>query len=192
MILNMTYIQSSIPDASTICRLLESTIEGKSNEPSFHLIEHSKVLQIATKLAENNAEQWRAEDAARNPNRTDAEVGRLKRTIDRLNERRVELINDLHDSFVEELRRTLRDKVEVAFVSPADLIDRISILCLRVCSLKGQIACGQSNLETRGLLNASVEDLTHEEAHLGWLLQSLNRGILKLRARRIAKIYQRK
>ena len=95
------------------------------------------------------------------------------------------------DSFVEELRRTLRDKVEVAFVSPADLIDRISILCLRVCSLKVQIACGQSNLETRGLLNASVEDLTHEEAHLGWLLQSLNRGILKLRARRIAKIYQR-
>jgi hypothetical protein len=77
-----------------------------------------------------NFELWHEEDKARAPEAPDAEIARVKRAIDVLNQRR----NDL----VEKMDLWLIDKLEQNDVSPLHsetpglMVDRLSILALKI------------------------------------------------------------
>ena len=74
---------------------------------------------------------WHEEDRARDPRATDAEVASVKRTIDRINQRR----NDLTEAIDERLFENMPPQNSDAPLSsetPGMMLDRMSILALKI------------------------------------------------------------
>jgi hypothetical protein len=81
-----------------------------------------------------NFELWHTEDAARAPGATDADLARVKRWIDEINQRRNDL-SELIDSFlIENLapRALPNPEAPLHSESPGLMIDRLSILALKI------------------------------------------------------------
>jgi hypothetical protein len=81
-------------------------------------------------LHANNLAQWRLEDAARNPDATDAVVASAKRSIDRLNLTRHDFVEQV-DSFID-ADIAQRPGAPPATESPGMALDRLSVLIIRL------------------------------------------------------------
>lgn len=81
-----------------------------------------------------NFELWHIEDEARTPGATDAEIAGVKRRIDRTNQRRNDLAEELDRILLDWLReRGLpRSEAPLNSESPGLIIDRLSILALKI------------------------------------------------------------
>jgi hypothetical protein len=115
---------------------------------------HAKVLMpaesygqfIDTVIAQHlaNFELWHTEDEARAPRASDSDIAEVKRAIDRINQRR----NDLAELCDVLLLETLRDaqlpspEAELHSESPGLMIDRLSILALKIYHTHEEIARG--------------------------------------------------
>jgi flagellar motility protein MotE (MotC chaperone) len=78
---------------------------------------------------------WHQEDIARNPEASDAETAEAKRTIDRLSQKRTCLIEKLDDCLVSQLEAwgaRPRPGAKLNTETPGSVIDRLSILALRI------------------------------------------------------------
>ena len=103
-------------------------------EPTAQESSVSDWLALVARQHHANIELWHIEDEARTPGATDAELAGVKRRVDRTNQRR----NDL----AEELDRKLLDWLEPRNLpnlaaplhseSPGLMIDRLSILALKI------------------------------------------------------------
>jgi len=83
--------------------------------------------------------QWHIEDEIRRPDLPLEEIVRLKRMIDKLNQKRTDLV-ELIDDFIQELLTHVvpREDAKLNSESPAWLIDRMSILELKIWHMKEQ------------------------------------------------------
>jgi hypothetical protein len=88
-----------------------------------------------------NFELWHAEDAARSPKATDQDIARVKRLIDSTNQRRNDLTEQCDRLLLDFLnRRNLpADGAELHSESPGLILDRLSILSLKVFHTREQI-----------------------------------------------------
>ncbi|MBT9329999.1 DUF4254 domain-containing protein [Paracidobacterium acidisoli] len=95
---------------------------------------------IAQHLA--NFELWHTEDRARTPGATDHEIAEVKRSIDRINQRRNDLAEACDTLLLAELAtRGLPDPgAELHSESPGLIIDRLSILALKIWHTQEEIA----------------------------------------------------
>ncbi|TWU27210.1 hypothetical protein Pla52o_10740 [Novipirellula galeiformis] len=78
---------------------------------------------------------WHEEDKARNPAATDVEIAGVKRAIDGLNQRRNDLIEDVDDAISELIRAsgiTVASDAAINTETPGSVIDRLSIMSLRI------------------------------------------------------------
>jgi hypothetical protein len=88
-----------------------------------------------------NFELWHAEDSARTPGATDQELARIKRFIDKANQRR----NDLTEQYDLLLLEYLHQQglpaagAELHSESPGLMLDRLSILSLKVFHTRDEI-----------------------------------------------------
>ncbi len=89
---------------------------------------------LALELARRNYLLWHEEDKARRRDVSDAVIAAVKRAIDRLNQQRNDLIEQLDEEILAELAKSLPDNVNDAFNSetPGSIVDRISILTLKI------------------------------------------------------------
>jgi len=92
-------------------------------------------------LLRYNYELWHQEDIARDPKATDTEIARVKRNIDKLNQKR----NDMIEKVDEKISDILSDKnIEVNkdatmnSETPGSIIDRLSINMLKIYHMKEQ------------------------------------------------------
>lgn len=84
---------------------------------------------------------WHEEDIARSPDSVDARIAAVKRNIDRYNQCRNNWIERLDDELISALnRRKLRTPPDARWntESPGSVIDRLSILSLRIYHMKEQ------------------------------------------------------
>jgi cell division protein FtsB len=100
-------------------------------------------LHVVCLQHEQNFRLWHEEDIARSPDVTDTEIARVKRAIDKLNQRRNDLIEQLDDCLLAELA----DEGVPAWAgarlnteTPGSAIDRLSILALRLYHMQEQAA----------------------------------------------------
>ena len=89
-----------------------------------------------------NYQLWHEEDIARSPDVSDAEIARVKRSIDRFNQQRndwIEKVDDEITSMVESSGIVVADDTPMNTETPGCTIDRLSILALRIYHLKEQL-----------------------------------------------------
>jgi hypothetical protein len=136
-------------------------------------------LNIVCRQHQQNFKLWHQEDIARSPDVSDADLARVKRSIDKLNQQRNDLIELLDDSIIQQLT-LLGVQAQPSAVlnteTPGSVIDKLSILSLRIYHMEEQafrsdasqdhIAKAKSRLEIlyeqhRDLCN-SLQDLLHD------------------------------
>ena len=86
---------------------------------------------------------WHEEDVARSPNVSDREIAAVKRAIDRLNQQRNDHIEKLDDDLIGQLaeeRITPQAKAPINSETPGSVIDRLSIMALRMYHMREQTA----------------------------------------------------
>jgi hypothetical protein len=161
----------------------QSTVHG--HDPSTLAPQPSSTFdQLILDQHQANFDLWHREDDARDPDATDATIVQVKRDIDRLNQRR----NDL----AEQIDRTLlalapdHPTAPLNSESPGLIIDRLSILALKIFHTREQLH--RSTDEHRLRNNDRLLVLNEQRADLSACLADLWKDILA--GRRRFKLYQ--
>jgi hypothetical protein len=128
-------------DVHAILNLHETTVaqwhEGEIDNP------YEGFLNVVCQQHEQNFRLWHEEDIARSPEVTDAVMAHVKRAIDKLNQRRNDLIERLDDCLLADLASTGVPPWSGARLNtetPGSTIDRLSILSLRLYHMEEQAA----------------------------------------------------
>jgi Protein of unknown function (DUF4254) len=142
-----------------------------------------------------NFELWHVEDSARAPEATDQDLARIKRCIDRTNQRRNDLTEQcdliLQDYLVQQ--RLLAPDAELHSESPGLMIDRLSILALKLFHTREEMDRADAppghrerNRERLLILEEQRNDLA---ASLDRLWHRLLRGERRFKVYRQLKMY---
>ena len=98
-------------------------------------------LAVVKEQHRRNFELWHEEDKARAPDATDAQLAAVKRSIDRLNQQRNDLIEELDECIhggLQSLRRCATKGAPWNSETPGSIVDRLSILSLKVFHMEEQ------------------------------------------------------
>jgi Protein of unknown function (DUF4254) len=147
---------------------------------------------LITAQHRENFDLWHEEDKARDPHATDADIAQVKRAIDRLNQRR----NDLVEKIDQWLLANLPPQNPAAPLNsetPGLIIDRLSILALRIYHTRIE-AHRESATEAHRLRNASRLTLLEEQRDdlagcLDALLDAVRSGSRRFKLYRQMKMY---
>lgn len=145
---------------------------------------------------EQNFRLWHREDVARSPDVADAELAEVKRSIDRLNQHRNDLIERLDDLLIAELSAAGAAPAAGAPLNtetPGSAIDRLSILALRIYHMEEQAARADAGEAHRAKARARL-DILHDQHRdladsLQQLLADLFAGRKRLKVYRQFKMY---
>jgi hypothetical protein len=99
-------------------------------------------LSLVCRQCSFNYLLWHEEDIARSPDVSDAEIARVKRNIDRYNQQRNDAIEQLDDWITDQLAALQivpQPNARQASETAGSVIDRLSILALRIYHLQEQV-----------------------------------------------------
>lgn len=145
---------------------------------------------------QQNFRLWHQEDIARSPDVNDSDLADVKRNIDKLNQKRNDLIEHVDDYLIHELTaiklvpwKSARLNTE----TPGSVIDKLSILALRIFHMEEQVFRTDATEEHRAKVKAKLEIL-HEQHHdmsnsLRELLDDIFAGRKRLKIYRQFKMY---
>lgn len=138
--------------------------------------------------------QWHYEDIIRDPNIDPVAGMELKRKIDKSNQHRTDLVEKVDDFYIELFKHAKRDtSALINTESPAWVIDRLSILCLKIYHMQEQVdrkevtenhkkQCAQKLM----ILKEQESDLT---SSFNQLLEDFETGKKKIKVYRQMKMY---
>jgi hypothetical protein len=96
---------------------------------------------VVCRQHQQNFKLWHQEDIARSPDVSDGDLAQVKRTIDKLNQQRNDLIEQLDDCLIRQLNELGVKAGQDAVLNtetPGSAIDRLSILALRIYHMEEQ------------------------------------------------------
>lgn len=157
---------------------------------------HKGFLLLVCRQHQQNYRLWHEEDIARSPHVRDAELAQVKRNIDKLNQQRNDLIEQLDDYLLRELETAaieLQPDARLNTETPGSVIDRLSILALRIYHMGEQAgrtdASEQHRAKARARLEILDEQLADLSASLDELLDDVFSGRRRLKVYRQFKMY---
>ncbi len=181
-------------DVHAVTELHQLTVrrwhEGEIDNP------YDDFLHLVCEQHQRNYLLWHEEDSARSPDASDAVIAGVKRRIDKLNQQRNDGIERLDDFLVcktEAWGIRPRPRAKLNTETPGSVIDRLSILALRIYHMEEQVARPDADAEHHrrcadklAILHQQLEDLSKS---LEELLADIGAGRKRLRVYRQFKMY---
>ena len=138
--------------------------------------------------------QWHFEDIIRDPHIDPIEALNLKRRIDRSNQDRTDLVEEI-DSYFRHKYCEVKPLPEARLntESPAWAIDRLSILALKIYHMREQVEREDADEEHRARCSAKLDVLLEQQKDLGLaidqLLEDIEAGRKYMKVYRQMKMY---
>jgi len=141
----------------------------------------------------SNFRLWHEEDQARTPNAAAEKIAQVKRNIDQLNQQRNDLIEEIDRTLLESLKHIDARSAELHSETPGMMIDRLSILSLKLYHTGEEVERPDAsrehrarNLERLKILEEQRSDLAD---NLGRLWDDLHAGRRRFKLYRQLKMY---
>lgn len=133
--------------------------------------------------------QWHFEDIIRDPNIDPIEALALKRRIDRSNQDRTDLVEQIDSYFRQKYSevKVLPD-ARINTESPAWAIDRLSILALKIYHMREQVERQDASKEHKDKCMAKLNVLLEQQKDLGTAIDQLLEDIQE--GRKYMKVYR--
>ena len=133
--------------------------------------------------------QWHFEDIIRDPNIDPIEALTLKRRIDRSNQDRTDLVEQIDSYFRQKYSevKVLPD-ARINTESPAWAIDRLSILALKIYHMREQVERQDASKEHKDTCTAKLNVLLEQQKDLGTAIDQLLEDIQE--GRKYMKVYR--
>ena len=141
-----------------------------------------------------DAVQWHLEDIIRDPDIDPKEALELKRRIDRSNQVRTDMVEDI-DTWMRDRYKDVRPGVDATIntESPAWALDRLSILALKIWHMREQAertdASEEHLAKSRAKLAVLLEQREDLTAAIDTLLEDINAGRKYMKVYRQMKLY---
>lgn len=133
--------------------------------------------------------QWHLEDLARVPDASDAVVAGLKRRIDSSNQARTDMVERIDDYFLEFFRDATPDPdARMNSETPAWLIDRMSILALKIYHMREETVRGDASPEHIDKCRNKLAVLEEQRVDMALCLDQMIADILS--GRKYMKVYR--
>ena len=138
--------------------------------------------------------QWHFEDIIRDPHIDPVEALQLKRRIDRSNQDRTDLVEQIDSYFRQKYSnvKVLPD-ARINTESPAWAVDRLSILALKIYHMREQVERADASAEHRQTCQAKLNVLLEQQVDLGTaidqLLDDIEAGRKYMKVYRQMKMY---
>jgi hypothetical protein len=176
-------------DVTTITELQAETVKRWHDEKVDN--PYHGFLNLVCRQHQQNFKLWHEEDIARSPEVSDADLAEVKRSIDRLNQRRNDLIEQIDDTLIEQLRQNNVAPLPGARLNtetPGSVIDRLSILSLRIYHMREQADRPDAEPEHRRKAEAKLEILEEQCRDLSEALAELSADVFA--GRKQLKVYR--
>ena len=133
--------------------------------------------------------QWHLEDIIRDPQIDPVEALALKRRIDRSNQDRTDLVEEI-DSYFRDLYRNVavRPDATINTESPAWAVDRLSILALKIYHMREQVERTDASEAHRALCQGKLDVLLEQRKDLSEAIDQLMADIEA--GRKYMKVYR--
>ena len=138
--------------------------------------------------------QWHFEDIIRDPQIDPAEALVLKRRIDKSNQDRTDLVEQI-DSYFREVYKDVKvlDDARINTESPAWAVDRLSILALKIYHMKEQVERPEASEEHKAKCQAKLNVLLEQQVDLATAidqpLEAIEAGRKYMKVYRQMKMY---
>ena len=138
--------------------------------------------------------QWHFEDIIRDPNIDPKEGLLLKRKIDQSNQERTDLVEKIDDYYIELFKNVNpANNAKVNTESPGWVVDRLSILCLKIYHMQEQVERNDVNIKHTNNCTKKLSVLKEQQNDLSRsfdeLLVDLKNGLKKIKVYRQMKMY---
>lgn len=180
----------SLPSAVELTRMQDETTEDwhRFLPPIPDISDELAGLAMAQHRA--NFDLWHEEDKARDPQASDGEIAAVKRSIDRLNQHRNDLVEQIDVKLLSQLEDTMRASRDAPLHSetPGMIIDRLSILALKIFHTREQATRANATEVHRRRNRDRLEILLEQRSDLARALDALLRDTVS--GRRRFKLYR--
>jgi hypothetical protein len=161
----------------------------------WHLFEidnrYEGFLQTVCRQHEQNYRLWHEEDIARSEDVCDARLADVKRKIDKLNQRRNDLIEQLDELLIEQLAEAdVQPQADARLntETPGSVIDRLSILALRIFHMRRQFERVDVDQQHRDKSKTRLDVLNQQRTDLLQSLRELLDDVFS--GRKCLKVYR--
>ena len=118
--------------------------------------------------------QWHYEDIIRDPHIDPTEALALKRRIDRSNQDRTDLVEDIDSYFRQQYSEvTPLPDARLNTESPAWAVDRLSILALKIYHMREQVSRADATEEHKARCQAKLDVLLEQQKDLSTAIDQL-------------------
>lgn len=133
--------------------------------------------------------QWHLEDIIRDPHIDPLEALQLKRRIDRSNQDRTDLVEQIDSYFRQQYSDVnVAPDATINTESPAWAVDRLSILALKIYHMREQVERTDASDEHRAKCQTKLNVLTEQQKDLGTAIDQLLADIAA--GRKYMKVYR--
>ena len=149
------------------------------------------LYQLVSEQHHTNFDLWHEEDKARDPDASDAIIATVKRSIDRLNQKRNDEIEKIDEALLDELGqcsiRILAD-ARLNSETPGSMIDRLSISALKIYHMDEETKRVDASSEHQKNCEAKLMLLQEQRRDLGKCLMEFLEDLVF--GRKTLKVYR--
>ncbi len=152
---------------------------------------YERFLNVVCRQHQRNFQLWHEEDIARSLDVSEKELAAVKRRIDKFNQQRNDFIERLDDCIIQELQQehiAAQPEARLNTETPGSVIDRLSILSLRIFHMHEQADRADASADHRQKAEDKLTVLYQQHADLSNSLAELLEDIFA--GRKQIKIYR--